>query len=255
MSLSARPSAGDETLGATGKKTLSKLARALQSFTAAIARLALQGALGRACVAHPAMCRCPSQEKLQLMYAAPKAKSPTKARPRAPAAPQAAVPQAAAPRRASPPPAAPRSRSPVRPRVGVIPRLHDAFRDAGSDAGGRCAAFVALLDVQPRDRVTLAELDAACAACASLADGGERGALAAEAAARGFPFTALRCVIDAPPLLRAALAAVQAALAAQEGPAWAWPAADRDALCAHFAATPAVADYGAVAPALRGLGL
>jgi hypothetical protein len=141
--------------------------------------------------------------------------------------------------------------------VGVIPRLHDAFRDGGGAEGGpaRAAAFVALVDASPRDRVTLAELDAATAACAALADGDERAALAAEAASRGFLFTALRCVIDAPVLLRGALAAVRAALAeAREGSAWAWPCADRDALCAHFAAQPAVAEYAAVAPALRGLG-
>ena len=245
MSLPARPSAGSDADGGAGKKTLSKLARSSCSRAGAQSSLTCAAA--------------PPQEKLALMYAAPKAKSPTKPRARAPAAAAAASGERSPPpRRTSPSPASqPRSRSPVRPRVGVIPRLHDAFRDGGDPEGGpaRAAAFVALVDATPRDRVTLAELDAATAACAALQDGAERAALAAEAASRGFLFTALRCVIDAPALLRGALAAVRGALAeAREGSAWAWPCADRDALCAHFAAQPAVADYAAVAPALRGLG-
>jgi hypothetical protein len=107
--------------------------------------------------------------------------------------------------------------------------------------------------------VSTLELDDAVTAVASLPDAAERTALAQLARQRGYFFAALRCVIDAPALLRPLLADVQAGVPAAAAPgaphgAWLWAGADRDALCGQYGTLPAVREYSAVAPALRACG-
>ena len=113
-----------------------------------------------------------------------------------------------------------------------------------------------------------AVLDDAVAAIGALHDAAERSSLAQLLLSKRCFFTAMRCLLTAPTQLLALLADVRAACegasasgepgdaaSAPVPPRGGWHEADRQSLCAHHAALPAVRAYTAVAPHLDACGV